>query len=121
MTSSRLEKNIERAACAEILRDYGVQCDKYVSPGRRGRQDRIAFIPGGRPLLMEFKRPGEPLEPLQEHRRAELVKLGYKVVTVDSVGAAKAAVWDMLVACIGLHRAKRVAEERRGKDGQRGI
>lgn len=49
--------------------------------GQSGWPDRLVLIPGGRPLLVELKRVREDLEPLQVHRREELVALGYTVVT----------------------------------------
>jgi hypothetical protein len=89
----RLEASVEGASCREILRTHGVTCLKLNLKGRRGYADRLALVPGGRPLFMEYKRAGGKLDPLQEHRKAELEKLGYDVVgPVSSVEEALEAV-----------------------------
>jgi hypothetical protein len=46
--------------------------------------DRLFFIPGGRPLLIEFKKPGKVPTPKQAHRIKELRELGYDVEVCDS-------------------------------------
>jgi len=54
-----------------------------------GWPDVLFLIPGGRPLLMEFKRPGKGLEPLQAERKRDLNKLGYDVLgPIDNVEIA---------------------------------
>lgn len=52
--------------------------------GQAGFPDRLVLMPGGVSLLVEFKRDGEALRKLQEHRRNELAELGHTVVVVDS-------------------------------------
>ena len=55
----------------------------------RGWPDVVFLVHGGRPVLMEFKRPGEPLEPLQAYRADQLRKLNYRVVgPVESADVA---------------------------------
>ena len=66
--------------------DHGVPSEKF---GQHGYPDRIFFIPGGRPLLIEFKSRGKKPRPLQEHRINTLLNLGYDVEVHDD--AAKAA------------------------------
>lgn len=66
-----------------------------------GWPDCLFLITGGRPLLMEFKRPGKDLEPLQVERRETLEKLNYDVVgPVDNVDEA------MIMIQLALNRAE---------------
>lgn len=46
--------------------------------------DLLILIPGGRPLLLEVKRPGAVLEPKQEHTLVQLKALGYDVDWCDN-------------------------------------
>jgi hypothetical protein len=62
-----------------------------------GWPDVLFLIPGGRPLFMEFKRPGKDLEPLQVERKTTLQKLGYDVLgPVDNVDIAVSLVTEAL-------------------------
>ena len=72
--------------------DLGIPCLKLNLKGNRGWPDRIFLIPGGRPLFIEFKRPGEEPEPLQLHRHRILRKLGYDIEVHDERQAALDAV-----------------------------
>jgi hypothetical protein len=51
-----------------------------------GWPDRLFFIPGGCPLLIEFKKPGgiADTEPLQDHTHGLLRTLGYRVEVHDN-------------------------------------
>lgn len=74
-----------------------------------GWPDVLFLVPGGRPLFMEFKRPGKDLEPLQAERKSDLEKLGYDVVgPVVDVDAA------LLLVQLALGRAA-LERERRAK------
>jgi len=57
---------------------------KFGGQGERGKSDRIILIRGGRPLFVEFKKPGEVLEPLQAEWHKQAKKLGYEIRTIDS-------------------------------------
>ena len=72
----RPEAIIEESACARILREFGVQSRKMTTPGHRGTCDRMFLVPGGRPLLIEFKVPGEKPDPLQVREHELLRRLG---------------------------------------------
>lgn len=85
------ETAIERAACRQILAKFGVGSVKLTLRST-GYPDRLFWIPGGMPLLVEFKRPGERPRPKQEHVIAELRRLGYDVVICDSADCAVRAV-----------------------------
>ena len=65
--------------------------------------DRLFLIPGGRPLFIEFKREGDDLRVLQEHRRATLKTLSYDVESHDT---REGAVRAILAAVEASRRAK---------------
>ena len=79
-----LEKRIETNTCERVLHELGVASAKLATPGRRGIPDRIFWLPGGIPLMIEFKRPGEEPRPLQSHIHALLKQLGYLVEVHDN-------------------------------------
>ena len=49
-----------------------------------GVPDRVFFIPGGRPLIVEFKAKGEEPEEIQAWYLHKLAQDGYNVAYVDS-------------------------------------
>ena len=79
------ESKIERRACDRALDELGVTNSKLVTPGRTGFPDRIFYIPGGKPLLIEFKRPGEEPKPMQLYIHQLLRQLKYNVKVCDNV------------------------------------
>jgi hypothetical protein len=87
----RLETDIERRVVgyAERLK---IAVLKLNVKGRRGWPDRIFLIPGGCPLFIEFKKPGEKPEPLQEFIHGNLRAAGYRVSVVDNYADGVAAV-----------------------------
>jgi hypothetical protein len=87
-----LEKKIERKVCKTVLDVLGVASCKLTTPGKAGYPDRMFFIPGGRPLFIEFKRPGETPEPLQVLIHHMLRALGYDVEVHDDHDSAVSAV-----------------------------
>jgi hypothetical protein len=78
------EVAIERAACRKLL-SLGIRAVKFVAPSETGYPDRIVFIEGGKPLLIEFKSPGEALRPKQAYIARQLQLLGYMVTKCESV------------------------------------
>ena len=86
------ETIIETTACRRILDYLGVFGAKLTSPGTNGMPDRMFFIPGGKPLLIEFKDVGKEPEPLQEYTHNWLRKLGYHIEVCDNVDDAFNAV-----------------------------
>lgn len=81
---SDVESKIEQHACELAWKHLGIIGSKLVTPGDTGYPDRIFWIPGGRPLLIEFKRPGEEPRPKQEYIQNQLRKLGYQVEVHDN-------------------------------------
>jgi VRR-NUC domain. len=58
-----------------------------ISGAGRGIPDRLVLLPG-RPLFIEFKRPGGKPTPLQLHVHEKLRKLGYAVEVHDDADEA---------------------------------
>jgi hypothetical protein len=96
-----LENPIENKV-ASIAKAMGVPSLKMNLRGNRGWPDRLFLIPGGRPLFIEMKRPGDDLRPLQEHRRETLQNLGYDVEVHDDVKPAVQAIKDAIRKAKGL-------------------
>jgi hypothetical protein len=80
------ESDIERAACERIKDELGVRNIKVKSGD--GFPDRMFLIPGGKPLIIEFKRPGEVTRPRQTEWIESLKRLGYDVEIHDTVSEA---------------------------------
>lgn len=83
----KLEIDIEEDACAKALA-LGVINVKMKAAGHNGWPDRMFMIPGGRPLLIEFKNVGESPPPLQQVMHRRLKHYGYQVEVCDSVDEA---------------------------------
>jgi hypothetical protein len=91
-----LEKHVERQAVQGAKR-LGVLGLKMNTLSRRGYPDRLFLIPGGRPLFVEFKRPGiGRLTALQEKEICFLKKLGYSVSVYDSAKSAIREIEEMV-------------------------
>lgn len=87
------ESEIESKACDLVWEHLGISNSKLTTPGDTGYPDRIFWIPGGKPLLIEFKRPGENLKPKQTHVHKKLLALGYLIETHnDSLDAFSAVI-----------------------------
>lgn len=76
---SKPERVAEERAVREAM-ILGVRSIKLTPRGQRGHADRLFWVPGGRPLLVEFKREGEKPRVLQAHRHDTLRKAGYEVM-----------------------------------------
>lgn len=78
------EADIEQYVSDKALEWFGLPNVKLNLQGRRGWPDRIYWLPEGRPLLIEYKRPGKEARALQGEVHAMLVKLGYDVHVCDN-------------------------------------
>lgn len=85
---ARLEKDIEGKVCKLAFSELGVRNIKVNTLTETGWPDRMFLIPGGRPLFIEFKRPGETPRAKQLHIAGMLASLGYWVQWADSVDMA---------------------------------
>lgn len=66
----------------------GVENLKLNVQGSVGWPDRMFLVPGGRPLFIEFKRPGAKPRAVQMHIHDRLRELGYQVEVHDDIGEA---------------------------------
>lgn len=80
MRESRIEKHLK-----QVVKSYGGECLKWVSPGRHGVNDQLAFLPDGQFYMFECKRPGYSLDPHQERFRLRMKELGFTVIKCDSI------------------------------------
>lgn len=111
-----LESKIERDACGDALHKLRVPNMKMLhTGGETGWPDRIFFIEGGRPLLVEFKRPGEKddTSPRQEYIHSILRELGYDVQVHDNEDEALEAVRAAKVEAARLSKASRKVRSRK--------
>lgn len=77
------EKWLEPKLVQEITNRNGL-CLKFESPGNRGVQDRLIFMPGGRLYIVELKSQGKELRKLQEWWQRRFQGLGFNARKVDS-------------------------------------
>lgn len=89
MPSKRIEGGVEAEACTWALNEYGIESRKL---GTEGWPDRILFLPGGRPWLVEFKKPkvAHRFQPLQPFVHSRLRFRGYDVSVIDDLVQFKA-------------------------------
>lgn len=78
-----LEKTIE-AKVVKWAHERGILVTKLQGPGNRSMPDRCFWVPGGRPVLIEFKRSGGVLTKLQGMTIARLRIAGYRVEVFHS-------------------------------------
>lgn len=87
---------------SEVKQKVFEWCEKrgvmHAKLNRPGYPDDIFFVPGGRPLLLELKRPGGSPEPLQIHTIRKLELRGYDVGWTDSPQTAIAMLVERLHA-----------------------
>lgn len=89
----RRESKIERGACKRALGELGVPNVKLIHPGgQTGWPDRLFFIPGGKPFLIEFKEVGYEPDPMQHYIHDMLEELGYDVAWTDNEEDAVSAI-----------------------------
>ncbi len=93
-----------KGAEARLVRDPTIRAAKqmgvksirmYFGPGvQTGWPDDLFLIPGGRPLFIEFKAPGEEVTPgsNQERKINDLIGLGYDVEVCDNKDEAISAI-----------------------------
>lgn len=95
LSSRPLESAIERAFVRKMRERYpGIKIRKMNGEGYRSWPDRMVCVPGGKPFMIEFKRPGGGLllTPGQEDLHRELTAMGYDLGVYDDAEAAVIAV-----------------------------
>ncbi len=83
-----LEQQIERSV-VRWAEANGWMARKVEYPGRAGAPDRWFFGPGGRLVIIEFKRPNGILSEPQKREIQRLADLGFDVHVCRSIEAAK--------------------------------
>jgi hypothetical protein len=103
-----LEAVIEQYVVDYVLVRWRVRSIKLNLQGNNHWPDRQFFIPGGKPLFIEFKRLGEVATPPQQLIHKALRYHGYKVEVHDNRRTALCAVY---AACTEALGAAPVSEE----------
>ena len=85
MQKQVLESDIERKVCELAATKLGIINIKLTSSGSTGYPDRIFWVPGGKPVMIEFKRPGGIVRPKQVYIHKLLRARGYQVEVCDNV------------------------------------
>lgn len=80
MEESKIEKRLKKEI--ELI---GGKALKFISPGMNGVPDRIVLLPQGRVVFVELKAPGKKLRAIQELRKKQLEKLGFRVEVIDNI------------------------------------
>jgi len=81
MALATSEAALERR-CVAYAQKHGGRLDKLDS--FTGAPDRICFLPNGRHFLVEFKRPGGELAPVQRHIQQWFVTNRHACYEVDN-------------------------------------
>lgn len=110
---SDLESKIEKDACDLIFKHLGIIGSKLKILGNTGYPDRIFWLPGGCPFMIEFKRPGEEPEPKQLYIHDQLRELGYQVEVHDNAVRAFQAVTEAVAtSCLSKESRQVLARAR---------
>ena len=78
-----MRESVVEKKCVEIVREYGGQMLKWVSPGTRSVPDRIVLIPRCPVLFVELKAPTGRLSPGQGYLTRWLTQSGFEAITID--------------------------------------
>ena len=100
------ETKIELQACDLIYGNLGVESLKLNVKANTGYPDRVFWVPGGKPLFIEFKTPDGELSEKQKYHIDRLRKDGYNVEVCDNA-------IDAFHAAIKAVEATRLSEEGR--------
>jgi hypothetical protein len=78
-----LEITIERQFVSQC-ESIGIRAFKFELKGIKGAPDRIVFLPNGKSLLIEFKRPGASTSKHQDEFIDWLNSLGHETIISDN-------------------------------------
>lgn len=78
------EKYIESRLRNEVKKLGGIAI-KFLPISFNGLPDRIVLMPGGKLSFVELKRPGKVPSAIQFFVMAKLIKLGFKVLVINSI------------------------------------
>lgn len=96
MTGIRNERRLELDVVNTVLTKHGIPSIKLEPPlgSNTGWPDRLFFMPGGKPFLLEFKAPGEEPTEKQHQMMDMLISLGYDVAWTDNKQDALQAIFE---------------------------
>jgi hypothetical protein len=111
---STLENPIELQV-VQLAWDYlGILGSKLKVLGDTSWPDRIFWLPGGKPLLIEFKRTGFDPQPKQSDTHESLKALGYDIQVHDNAASAFQAIIDAVApSCVSAQSRKILVRARR--------
>lgn len=69
-------------------RRHGIRATKLQGPGNRSQPDYCFWMKGGRPFIVEFKRPGEYPTALQSDTIRQYMEDGYDIEVHDTKESA---------------------------------
>lgn len=92
-----LESSIE-SKVVRWCKAHDVLTTKLSGPGHRGKPDRVFWLPGGCPVLIEFKAPGKKPTKLQRFWLDAFTELGYDVYLFDNAEDAIVELSALLMA-----------------------
>lgn len=92
LSGNDLEADLENKVVKWAWTTYGILGSKLKILGETGYPDRVFWIPGGKPLLIEFKRPGEEPKVDQQRVHKMLLPLGYNLEVHKDYGTAIEAI-----------------------------
>lgn len=82
------EKEIENKVCKFVWENLGIKASKLSIIGDTSFPDRIFWVPGGKPIFIEFKAPKEKPKIKQSKTHTYLRDLNYNVEVFDNARAA---------------------------------
>lgn len=85
------ERDVE-GYLGQRVKEIGGLYLKLDSGSKKGIQDRLLLLPGGRVIFVELKRPGGRVSVLQKVRQKQIERLGFQTCVVWN----KAAVDELL-------------------------
>ena len=85
------ERDVEGYLVRKV-EEIGGLCLKLDSSSKKGIQDRLLLLPGGRVVFVEMKRPGGRVSVLQTVRQKQIERRGFRTCVVWD----KAAVDELL-------------------------
>lgn len=110
-----LEVKIEKKVVEEVWTWLGIKGSKLKVDGERAYPDRVFWLPGGKPLFIEFKRPGEPLRKNQQKKCEWLRQLGYSVKVFDNVADAYEAICQAVASQVTSQKSRQIFDRARAR------